>query len=99
MDIEFKVKVIKDTSIRIGSPRVENAQAIMAVGLSGSLDDALKKATSELASWLEQSYKLSAPEIAQVFGTAIEYHVCEVADRNVGVVAKIKKATLAALNK
>lgn len=99
MDIQFKVQVIKDTSVHIGGPRVENAESIMAMGLSGSLDDAFKQATSELANWLQQSYKLTPEEIAQVFGTAIEYKISEVADRNVGVVAKIKKSTLAGLNK
>ena len=99
MDIEFKVKVIKDTSVHIGNPRVEDARYIMSIGLSGSLDDAFKEATSELANWLEQSYKLTPPEIAQVLGTCIEYQVCEVADRNVGVVAKIKKERLDKLNK
>ena len=59
MDIEFKVKVIKDTSVHIGNPRVEDAQYIMSIGLSGSLDDAFKEATTELANWLEQSYKLT----------------------------------------
>ena len=99
MDIEFKVKVIKDASIHIGAPRVEDAESIMAVGLTGSLDDAFKEATSELASWLEQSYKLNPQEIAQVLGTAVEYHIAEVADRNVGVSAKIKKARLINLNR
>ena len=99
MDIQFKVKVIKDTSVHIGSPRVENDESIMAMGLSGSLDDAFKEATSELAKWLQQTYKLSPEEIAQVFGTAIEYNICEVADRNVGVVARIRKSILAGLNK
>jgi acetamidase/formamidase len=99
MDIQFKVKVIKDTSIHIGTPRVENAESIMAVGLSGSLDNAFREATSELAGWLQQNYKLTPEEIAQVFGTAIEYNICEVADRNVGVVARIKKSILARLNK
>ena len=68
----------------------------MAMGLSGSLDDAFKEATSELAKWLQQNYKLSPEEIAQVFGTAIEYNISEVADRNVGVVARIRKSILAA---
>jgi amidase len=40
-----------------------------------------------------------ASEIAQVLGTAAEYYVSEVADRNAGVVLKISKARLAALVK
>ncbi|MFI5187057.1 MAG: acetamidase/formamidase family protein [Chitinophagales bacterium] len=94
MDIEFTVKVLKGTDANASMPRVEDANYIMAVGLSGSLDNAFRDATSELANWLEHDYKLSPQETAQVLGTAIEYHICEVADRNVGVVAKIKKVRL-----
>jgi amidase len=36
----------------------------------------------DMASWLEEDYKLTPSEIAQVLGTAAEYHVSEVADGN-----------------
>jgi amidase len=55
--------------------------------------------TSDMASWLEEDYKLTPSEIAQVLGTAAEYHVNEVADRNAGIVLKISKARLATLVK
>lgn len=67
------------------------------MGLSGSLDDAFRKATSELASWLQTDYKLNTGEEAIVLGTSVEYTISEVADRNVGVVAKIRKNTLLSL--
>ncbi|HEY6847317.1 MAG TPA: hypothetical protein VI320_14100 [Terracidiphilus sp.] len=41
--------------------------------------------------------ELTPSEIAQVLGTAAEYHVSEVADRNAGMVLKISKARLATL--
>jgi amidase len=81
----------------IGAPRVENADYLMALGLSGSLDDAFREATSELAAWLQTEYKLTGAEVAAVLGTSIEYKISEVADRNVGVVAKIRKASLSSL--
>jgi amidase len=92
MDIEFAVDVQRQK--RIGAPRVENADYLMAMGLSGSLDDAFREATSELASWLQTDYQLSSAEAASVLGTSIEYKISEVADRNVGVVAKIRKSSL-----
>ena len=95
MDIEFTVDVQREKSI--GTPRVENAEYLMAMGLSGSLDDAFREATSELASWLRKDYNLSSAEVASVLGTSIEYKISEVADRNVGVVAKIPKNSLAPL--
>jgi acetamidase/formamidase len=97
MEVEVTVDVIPNK--RIGDPRVETATDIMTMGLDGGLDDAFKEATSDMAAWLEEDYKLTPSEIAQVLGTAAEYHVSEVADRNAGMVLKINKARLATLNK
>jgi hypothetical protein len=47
-----------------------------------------------MAQWLEQDYKLTPSEIAQVLGSAAEYKISEVADRNVGIVLKISKDRL-----
>ena len=52
-----------------------------------------------MAPWLAEDYKLTPSEIAQVMGTAAEYHVSEVADRNSGVVLKINKERLTGLAK
>jgi amidase len=95
MDIEFTVAVERDKSI--DTPRVENDDYIMTMGLSGSLDNAFRIATSGLAKWLQADYKLTAGEAAMVLGTSIEYNISEVADRNVGVVAKIRKSVLSSL--
>jgi acetamidase/formamidase len=66
----------------------------MAMGLAGSLDDAFREATANMASWLSEEHKLTASEVAQVLGTAAEYKVSEVADRNAGMVLKISKERL-----
>ena len=95
MDIVFSVDVQREK--HIGAPRVENADYLMALGLSGSLDDAFREATSELAAWLQTEYKLTGAEVASVLGTSIEYKISEVADRNVGVVAQMRKASLSYL--
>jgi acetamidase/formamidase len=92
MDVEFTVDVIP--AKRLPSPRVESATHIMAVGLGGSLDDAFRNATSNMADWLSDVYKLTPSETAQVLGTAAEYKVSEVADRNAGIVLKINKERL-----
>ena len=97
MDVEFSVDLIPGKSI--GSPRVESATHIMVVGLSGSLDDAFRVATGSMARWLMDDYKLTSSEVAQVLGTAAEYKVGEVADRNAGVVLKINKERLATIPK
>ena len=92
MDVEFTVDVIPGQ--RIMSPRVESATHIMAMGLAGSLDDAFRTATANMAQWLTFTYKLTPAEISEVLGTAAEYKVSEVADRNAGIVLKINKERL-----
>lgn len=92
MEVEFTVDVMPGK--RLAGPRVESATHAMSVGLGGSLEDAMREATSNMAQWLEQDYKLNASEIAQVLGTAAEYKISEVADRNAGIVLKINKERL-----
>jgi len=92
MAVEFTVDVIP--AKRIPGPRVESSSHIMAVGLDGSLDNAFRDATSNMAQWLTDEYKLTPSEVAQVLGTASEYKVSEVADRNAGIVLKINKERL-----
>jgi amidase len=92
MDVEFTVDVLPDK--HLPSPRVENATSIIALGYSGSLDSAFRDATSNMAQWLTDDYKLSPTEVAEVLGTASQYKVAEVADRNAGVAIKVDKALL-----
>jgi amidase len=47
-----------------------------------------------MADWLTNDYKLTPSEIAQVLGSAAEYKVSEVADRNAGMILKINKDRL-----
>jgi amidase len=95
LDVEFTVDVVSGR--RTPGPRVESATHIMAMGLGGSLDDAFKSATANMAGWIAEDYKLTPPEIAELFGTAAEYRVSEVADRNAGIVLKINKERLKGL--
>lgn len=96
MDVEFTVDVIPGH--RINGPRVESATHIMAMGLDGSVDGALKAATGAMSNWLATDYHLTPPEVAALFGGAAEYRISEVADRNAGVVLKIDKARLKGLS-
>jgi amidase len=95
LEVEFTVDVIPGR--RTPGPRVESATHIMAMGLGGSLDDAFKSATANMAGWIAEDYKLTPSEVAELFGTAAEYRVSEVADRNAGVVLKISKERLKGL--
>jgi amidase len=93
MEVEFTIDLKPGTSI--ATPRVESATHIMTIGLAGSLDDALRTATAGLAQWLEQDYNLTPSELALVLGSSVEYSVAEVADRNAGIAAKLRKDRLA----
>jgi acetamidase/formamidase len=92
MDVELTVDVIPGK--RVPGPRVESPTHFMAMGLGGSIDDAFRDATSNMAAWLTDDYKLTPSEVAQVLGTAAEFKVSEAADRNAGVVLKINKERL-----
>jgi amidase len=95
MEVEFTVDVISGK--RLPGPRVESTTHIMAMGLDGSIDDAFRMATANMAAWLAEKYGLTPSEVAEVLGTSAEYKVSEVADRNAGVVLKINKERLQTL--
>src|ERR1022692_3701079 len=95
MDLEFTVDVLPRKGMP--GPRLESTTHIMAMGLDGSIDAAFRDATGNMAQWLMDDYKLTGSEVAQVLGTAAEYKVSEVADRNAGVVLKINKDRLRSL--
>lgn len=95
LDVEFSVDVI--AGHQVPGPRVESSTHIMAMGLAGSLDDAFRGATANMAAWLAEDYKLTPAETAELVGSAAEYRISEVADRNAGVVLKINKERLKTL--
>jgi amidase len=94
MDVEFTVNVVSGKG---GGPRAENDEYIMAMGIAGSLPDALREATTSLARWLERDYHLTPNESAIVLGSSMRYDIAEVVDPQVNVVAKVSKAVLATL--
>lgn len=96
-EVEFTVNVLP--GISTSGPRAENDEYLMSMGIAGSLDAALKQATTQLAEWIEKDYKLTPNEAAIVLGTSVQYEVAEVVDPQVNVVAKIRKAVLAQIPK
>jgi amidase len=95
MDVEFSVDVVHGKSISM--PRVESLTQIMVLGQAGSLDDALRAATTGMIQWLQQDYGLGLSESAQVLGSSVQYVVANLAGRGVGVIAKFDKVRLATL--
>lgn len=94
MDVMFTVALIKGKAINM--PRVESPTQIMVLGQAGSLDEALKSASTGMIQWLQQDYGMTLSQAAQVLGSAMRYSVPNLAGRSVGVAAKIDKALLPA---
>ena len=94
LNVELSVDVIHGKRM---SNRIETPAEIIAMGLDGSIDDAFRDATSNMASWLMDQYKLTPSEVSQFLGVAADYHVSEAADRNAGVVLKIARSKLSTL--
>lgn len=94
MDVTFTVELIKAKAIN--TPRVESPTQIMVLGQAGSLDEALKSASTGMIQWLQQDYGMTLSQAAQVLGSAMRYSVPNLAGRSVGVAAKIDKALLPA---
>ena len=92
MDVTFSVELIKAKAIAM--PRVESPTKIMVLGQAGSLDDALKAASTGIVAWLQQDYGMTLSQAAQVMGSAIQYSVANLAGRSVGVAATLDKALL-----
>jgi acetamidase/formamidase len=95
MEVEFTVELLPGKSI--DSPRVEDGEYLMCLGIGNSLQDALQQATTGLARWLEADYGINASEAAMVLGFAMQYQIAEVVDPRFNVVAKIKRNALLSL--
>lgn len=92
LDLEFRVELIRGESA--GAVRAEDAQFRMAMGVAGSLNEALQHATTNMARWLESDFKLDRSEVAYVLGTAMKYDIAEVVDPEYHVVARLPKDVL-----
>ena len=97
MDVQFTVEVVQNHSL--GQVRVENVDSVMVMGTGGSVDDAMKSATTGMSRWLASAHGLSPQDIAAVLGTAMQYEIAEVVDSEYDVVAKVRKDALARLGK
>lgn len=92
MEVEFTVEVLESQSNR--TPRVENEDSLISIGVAGSLDNATRIATSDLARWLEASYKLSSPETAMILGFANKYEIADLVPPYLTVLARVPKKAL-----
>jgi amidase len=97
MDVQFTVDVVQGQSL--GQTRVENTDSVMVMGTGGSVDEAMKSATTGMSRWLASAHGLTPQDIAAVLGTEMHYEIAEVVDSEYDVVAKVPKDALARLGK
>jgi amidase len=95
MEIEFTVDVIREWSI--GMPYAEDRENLMIIGIGGSLDEALRRATTGMARYLEVEHGLNSNEAAVVLGFALKYDIADLVGTQVSIVAKLPLATLSQL--
>jgi amidase len=95
MDVEVRVDLLPGSSIP--APRAESSTHVMTMGLSSSLDDAIRKATTNMIEWLMAKYDLTLPEVSELVGTSAEYRVSVIVGKNAGIVIKLHKDRLRSL--
>jgi amidase len=95
MDVTLRVERLRQHSI--SAPSVESSAHLMALGLGASLDDALRKATTNMVEWLMARHSLTIPEVSQVLGTSAEYTVSAIVGHNAGIVIKVRRDRLKSL--
>ena len=92
MHARLQVDVIKGQ--KIGWPRFENSQEIMALGAYRPLDDALRIAYTELIGWIHAETTLSELDAYQLLSQVGKVHVTEMVDPNYVVIASVDKRYL-----
>lgn len=97
MAVDFSVEVIKGYQTQ--GVREEDSDYIISFGVAGSLQEALKVSTAQLATWIKHDYGLSDSEVALLLGAVMKIEVTELVDPEFNVVTKVPKSSLAMLIK
>lgn len=95
LDVEFRVELIKGKTL--GQVWSEDKDYVMVSGIDNGLDASLQMATTGLARWLKDRYRLNDSEVAALLSGAIEYDIAEIVDSRPHVVARIGKKILATI--
>jgi acetamidase/formamidase len=97
MAVDFSVEVIKGYQTQ--GVREEDSDYIISFGVAGSLQEALKVSTAQLATWIKHDYGLSDSEVALLLGAVMKIEVTELVDPEFDVVTKVPKSSLGMLIK
>ena len=97
MAVDFSVEIIKGYQAQ--GVREEDSDYIISFGVAGSLQEALKVSTAQLATRIKHDYGLSDSEVALLLGAVMKIEVTELVDPEFDVVTKVPKSSLAMLTK
>jgi acetamidase/formamidase len=97
MEFEVTVDVIRD--LAIDGPYAEDGESWMVLGIAGSLEEALRQATTRTARYLEEEHGLNSTEAALVLGSSMHYDVADVVGEQVSIVGRLPKTLLDQLPK
>jgi acetamidase/formamidase len=95
MDFEFTVDVIPNFSLDM--PCADDGDSWMVIGIAGSLEEALRRSTTAMATYLEKEHGLNSNEAAMLLGAAMKYDVADVVGDQVSIVARLPKSLIAQL--
>jgi amidase len=95
LDVTFSVDVIRWGFQTI--TRAEDDEFVMSLGVGGSTDQALRRATSDMARWLEKRFEITSTDAALLMGFSLSYSVPDIVPPGFGVTARMPKRVLAAL--
>jgi acetamidase/formamidase len=95
MAVDFSVEVVRGYQTQ--GVREEDGEYIISFGVAGSLQEALKVSTAQLATWIKHDYGLTDSEVALFLGAVMKYEVTELVDPEFDVVSKVPKSALAML--
>ena len=80
--------------IKISWPRLVNDKAIMTIGSTRPLIDALRLACADMVNWLAEDYGFDKTEALQLLGQAAELEIANVVDPQFSVACILDKKYL-----
>lgn len=92
MEVEFRVKVLKNACIRW--PRGEDDGFIFTLGNARPLDQCVQHATGEMLRWLMQDYGCDVQHASLLMGQGVRYELANVFNPAYSMVCKMPKALL-----
>ena len=90
------VKVSLDKApARLSHPRIETPTHIATLGCARPLEDAMRIAFEDMINWLEDDYKIPAPEAYMLLGQIAEARCTQVVNPKYTYICKVDKSVLA----